>query len=198
MVPATAVAQRRQTYHQKDQDDDNELEDVSAGASRGGTKYFALDDDEDVEVEEERHGYQLPRTRIAATPPWRQYVKPPVFLTPRRDPDMGVRAGSLFDELTASFANPTITLHPGRAHRTTIALEGAESPLERLMKRVVSTVAPQKLDRIEQHATGRPLAITKEEGTMLAASSQRFINYPIAAAAFTPRHPLGGVFVFKQ
>ena len=60
------------------------------------------------------------------------------------------------------------------------------------MKNIMSNVDPQELNRVEQHATGRPLIVTNEGGTMLAASSSGFIEYPIAAAALTPLDTLVG------
>ena len=175
-----------------DDDDDDQLEDVS----RTQTQFFTFDDD-DVEEEEapgsSQHGYSLQRHHIAPIPPWRadkESLRNPIYLTPRQDPNMGVRARSVYDELTATVQNPKLTLTPSRGLRTTTGMQGVESPLENLLQNIMSNVAPQELSRVVQHATGRPLVVLNEGGTMLAASSSGFMEYPIGAAALTPLNEL--------
>ena len=161
LVSAPAV-ERRATAFNMVEDDDDAMEDVSRttrqmgfgapGYHRGGeTQRFSMEEqDIDMNAEEDNQGWDqmdsgrvelLPRVRVYPTPPWQVPTmgstgtgrSSTVSLLPRRDPDMGVRVTSLFDELSGAVQTPTLTLYPEREYRTSLALGGTMGPLDKLL-----------------------------------------------------------------
>ena len=130
----------------------------------------------------------IPRAPDPPLPPWR--VPTPgstgVELLPRRDPNMVVRARNLYEELSQAVHTPTLTLFPDREYRSNLTLGGPQSPLHNLLKNLVSSVEPAELQDVRMTATGRPVMISSEGGTMLSLGSSGFEPYPVAAAAHAP------------
>ena len=99
---------------------------------------------------------------------------------------MSPRVKSLFDELAGTVRTPTITLYPDKEYRSQLTLGSTEGPLDLLLKRLTSTLAPEELQEVRLHATGRPVIVSSEGGSVQAVSSSGFSQYPVAAAAFAP------------